>query len=130
MSELTRVKVINSGNDLIGTECYINDQKTECVRAVDFRAVVDEVPTFTFEVMGLPEIDMPGDIRFSFTPQTVAEAVKVLWNELLKHNDVYDGFLASIRSAIKELPEDKAIWADELAEMILKRVIGEDKHET
>lgn len=130
MRELTRVKVINPGNDLLGTECYINGQKMECVRSVDFRAAIDEVPTFTFEAMGLPEFDMPGDIRFSFTPQTVAEAVKVLRNELLKHSDVYDGFLASIRSAIKELPEDKAIWADELAEMILKRVIGEDKHET
>ena len=31
-------------------------------------------------------------------PENVTEAVKILRNELLKHEDLYDGFTASITS--------------------------------
>lgn len=78
MSELPRVKVVNPKDSWIGTEYYINGQKIERVRAVDFRVAVDEVPTFTFETIGAPDIDMPGDIQFSFTPQTIDEARKII----------------------------------------------------
>lgn len=84
----------------------------------------------------LIKCDMPGDIRFSFTPETVREATKVLRNELLKHGDLYDGFLASMRSVV-----DDKFWNsrstvgymrdigqedfDEVAELMLKRLIGD-----
>lgn len=214
MSELSRVKVVNQGDSWQGTELYINDNKIECVKSVDFRVAVDEVPTFTFETDGAPEIDMPGDIQFSFTPQTIEEARKViehemknkhrvdlemkngcvsayidgeripicekiepdnkecdehiqemefipnenalfsqyvqadlsrytrfamivLRNELLKHGDLYNGFLASMRSAIDDKFWDSRSTVrpmcdiggedfDEAAELMLKRVIGED----
>lgn len=214
MSELPRVKVVNPGDSWIGTEYYINDKKIDRVKAVDFRVAVDEVPTFTFETIGSPDIDMPGDIRFSFTPQTIEEARKiiehetknkhridlkihskgvssyidgeyvpaceriepdnkesieqiekmefipnkdvlhyilddiqtdlskytrfamiVLRNELLKHGDLYNGFLASMRSALEDLDFDKRasggldIPPDDYEEMpkkILKRLIGEE----
>lgn len=214
MSELPRVKVVNPGEGWLGTEYYINDQKIERVKAVDFRVAVDEVPTFTFETMGVPDIDMSGNIRFSFTPQTIEEARKiiehetknqhrvdlemhhngispyidgesilacerieldneesveqiekmkfipnenilfskdvqadlsqytrfamiVLRNELLKHGDFYDGFLASMRSAIDDKFWDSRTYNgymcdigdedfDEAAELMLKRIIGEE----
>lgn len=137
MSELQRVKVVNHGDDWLGTEYYINSQKIQSVKAVDFRVAVDEVPTFIFETMGLPDIDMPGDIQFSFTPQTVVEAVQVLRNELLKHGDLYDGFLASMRSAINnEFWDSRGTVGgmydigqedfDEAAELMLERFIGEE----
>lgn len=56
-------------------------------------------------------------------------------DELLKHGDVYDGFLASIRSALKDLDREKReigglemSYSDylEIAEKILKRIIGEE----
>ncbi|MDO5540602.1 MAG: hypothetical protein Q4F83_11125 [Eubacteriales bacterium] len=125
MSNLPRVKVVNPGDDWLGTEYYINDQKIERVRAVDFRVAVDEVPIFVFETMGLPDIDMPGDIRFTFTPQTVTEAVKVLRNELLKHGDLYDGFLASIKLALNEA---KSYTSEHnLAAAALDRIIGDEQ---
>lgn len=208
MNELPRVKVINPGDNWLGTEYYINEKKIPNVKAVDFRVAVDEVPTFTFETIGLPEIDMPGDIQFSFTPQTIEEAKKiiehgmknkhrvdlesqkgcvaayidgehipacekieldnkecmefipneevlfsqyvqadlsrytrfamiVLRNELLKHGDLYNGFLASMRSAIDDKFWDSRSTVgpmcdiggedfDEAAELMLKRVIGEE----
>lgn len=139
MSDLPRVKVVNPGEGYLGTKCYINDREIHRVRAVDFRVAVDEVPTFTFETMGAPDIDMPGDICFSFTPQTVTEAVVVLRNELLKHGDLYDGFLASMRSAIQDAEKwHKNDWLEtsydqkkenleRLAECMLKRLIGQEQ---
>lgn len=138
MGDLPRVKVVNPGDGWFGTEYYINDQKIERVKAVDFRAAVDEVPTFTFETMGAPDIDMPGDIRFSFTPQTVTEAIVVLRNELLKHDELFEGFLASIKSGILEgagvnspaptmdLAYDAENSVSYTAEHILKCLIGEE----
>lgn len=137
MSDLPRVKVVNPGDNWLGTEYYINSQKIQSVKSVDFRVAVDEVPTFIFETMGLPDIDMPGNVKFSFTPQTVAEAVQVLRNELLKHGDLYDGFLASMRSAINNEFWDSRgtvggmydVGQEDLevaAELMLKRLIGEE----
>lgn len=136
MSELPRVKVVNPGDDWLGTEYYINNQKIERVKSIDFRVAVDEMPTFTFETMGLPDIDMPGDIWFSFTTKTITEAVKVLRNELLKHGTLYAGFWKSIESAVKEntkLYGDgyNEIMLDGISEFdfagkILDRIIGEE----
>lgn len=138
MSDLPRVNVINLGGDWLRTGIYINNQKINYIKAVDFHVAMDEVPKFTFETIGVPDIDMTGDIRFSFMPKTVTEAVTVLRNELLKHGDLYDGFLTSMRSAI----EDAEKWhmndwletnydkrkedLDRLAECMLKRIAGEE----
>ena len=62
-------------------------------------------------------------------------AIIILQNELLKHGDLYNGFLASIKSALKKLDHKKRacggldISADEyteISENILKFIIGEE----
>lgn len=122
-----RVKVINPKDTWLGTECYIDDKKILGVDSVDFSVSVNEIPKFEFEMMGIPEIDMSGEVQFSFTPNTVDEAVKVLRNELLKKGDIYKGFLSSMESAVREqqltLPYRAPRW---IAEDILKRIIGEE----
>lgn len=97
-----RVKVVNPTEDWLGTEYYIGDKKIEHVKSVDFRVAVDEVPHFTFETMGLPDIDMGGDIRFRFTPETVQQAAMVLRNELLTKGTLYNCFLESMLSALDD----------------------------
>lgn len=125
-NSLPRVKVVNPNDGWFGTEYYINGQEIDRVQSVDFRVAVDELPIFTFEMMGWPDIDMYGDIRFSFAPETVTEAVKVLRNELLKHGDIYNGFKASVLSAIEDTNKSPNGMTDsELAEHIVKRIIGE-----
>lgn len=99
---IPRVKVINPNENWMGTEYYIGNKKIEHVKSVDFRVAVDEFPQFTFETMGLPDIDMSGDIRFKFTPETVQQAVIVLRNELLTKGTLYNGFLESMLSALDE----------------------------
>ena len=132
---IPRVKVVNPNESWHGTEYYIGRNKVNNVRSVDFRVAVDEVPQFTFETHGLPDIDMAGDVQFSFTPETVQQAAVVLRNELLKHGVLYDSFLASMRSAIDDdfwntrdmCGNDLDIGMDdfnEAAELMLNRLIG------
>ena len=132
---LPRVKVVNPNESWRGTECCIDGNKIQNVRSVDFRVAVDEVPQFTFETLGFPEIDMQGDVQFSFTPETVQQAAVVLRNELSKRGDLYDVFLASMRSAIDDnfrngnetcgdaLDIGQTDF-DEAAELMLNRLIG------
>lgn len=135
-----RVKVVNPNESWMGTEYYIDGKKINNVRSVDFRVAVDEVPQFTFETMGLPDIDMDGDIRFRFTPQTVQQAVVVLRNELISNRDLRSTFLKSMLSAL-----DDDFWNSrettgnqldigyddfrEAAELMLNRLIGIEKEE-
>lgn len=70
---------------------------------------------------------MPADVK-NFAPESVMQAAYILRNELLKHNGLYDGFLASIESSVREqklcgLPFQPE---HEIAEKILKRIVGED----
>ncbi len=104
-NSIPRVKVVNPNENWMGTECYIDGKKIKNVKSVDFRVAVDEIPHFTFETMGLPDIDMSGDIRFKFTPETVQQAVIVLRNELLTKGTLYNCFLESMLSAL-----DKKFW--------------------
>lgn len=132
---MQRVKVVNPNESWLGTEYYIDGKKIPNVRSVDFRVAVDEVPQFTFETLGLPEVDMPGTVQFSFTPETVQQAVFVLRNELSKRGSLYDSFLASMRSAIDDdfwntrdmCGNELDIGEDdfnEAAELMLNRLIG------
>lgn len=100
-----RVKVVNPNEGWMGTEYYIDGKKIERVKSVDFRVAVDEVPQFTFETMGLPDIDMSGDIRFKLTPETVQQASVVLRNELMTRGGLYHIFLGSMLSAL-----DDSFW--------------------
>lgn len=99
---IPRVKVVNPNEGWMGTEYYIDGKKIENVKSVDFRVAVDEVPHFTFETMGLPDIDMSGDIRFKFTPKTVQQASAVLRNELMTRGRLYHIFLESMLSALDD----------------------------
>lgn len=124
--ELPRVRVVNPNEGWLGTEYYIEGKKIDKVKRIDFSVGVDEMPTFVFESMGIPDIDMPGRVIFDCKPESVTESVEILRNELLKHEDLYDGFTASIASALKDhwccgLPFDPE---EDVAKKILDYVIG------
>lgn len=137
-NQIPRVKVINPTEGWLGTEYYIDGKKIKNVKSVDFRVAVDEIPHFTFETIDLPDIDMSGDIRFKFTPETVQQAVIVLRNELLTKGTLYNGFLESMLSAL-----DEKFWDsrdrngydldlgeedfEEAAVLMLNRLIGIEK---
>lgn len=121
---MQRVKVVNPNESWHGTEYCIDGKKIPNVRSVDFRVAVDEVPHFTFETLGLPDIDMPGDVQFSFTPETVQQAAVVLQNEFKKNSEIMDALIESIESSINDAPEE--IWKHDLAILIAKRIVGSE----
>ena len=136
--EMQRVKVVNPTESWRGTECYIDDKKIKKVKSVDFRVAVDEVPQFTFETMGLPDIDMSGDIRFRFIPETVQQASIVLRNELIANKDLRGTFLTSMLSALDDdFWNSREAACDQLdigyddfkeaAALMLNRLIGIEK---
>jgi len=51
-------------------------------------------------------------------------ACQIIRDELLKHEDFYKTFVASVQSAIHEVPEE--CWSNELAEKIVNRISGEE----
>mgnify|MGYP001038834716 CR=1 FL=1 len=85
MSELPRVRVVNPNDGWLGTECYIDEKKIDRVKRIDFSIGVEKVPTFVFETTGIPDIDMLGEIQFSFAPKTIEEAKKIIEHESRKH---------------------------------------------
>lgn len=49
---------------------------------------------------------------------------QIIKDELLKHGEFYEAFLASVQSAIRDAP--KECWSNELAGKIVKRISGEE----
>lgn len=117
---------IQSIDNTIFSMVFLGDKKLERVREVTFNQSVEMVPCFTFETIGLPDIEIDNaDIRFRFTPKTIEEAVKVLIHSFDTDKTLYDAFVASIESAIYD---DGTVYdiSDQhrLAAVIADRIIG------
>lgn len=120
-----RIRVVNTNGGWLGTEYYINGQKINGVKSVDFRVAVDEVPIFQFETMGLPDIDMGGKVLFSFTPEIVQEAAIVLRDEFMHNLESRQALIASIESVLHEECSEYLLHG--LAEKIANRIVGSEK---
>lgn len=128
---LHRIQIINrTENDdqnlsWVGTQCFIDEMKIKATQGVDFHVAVDEVPTFTFKTVGMPDIDMQGQVLFSFTPKTVEVAAKVLQHEFKTNPESHKALVESIESALREMPANGETWSSDLAESIANRIIGD-----
>lgn len=114
-----------------GTKCLIDGKTIPRVKSVDFHVAVDEVPTFSLELMAEPDIQMEALAQISFTSQSITDAVSVLRHELLQHGEIYHGFKASLKTAIEKyctcgLPFEPE---EETAGKILDFMIGEEQRE-
>lgn len=112
-----------------GTKCLIDGKTIPRVKSVDFHVAVDEVPTFSLELMAKPDIQMEALAQISFTSQSITDAISVLRHELLQHGEIYHGFKASLKSALERynycgLPFEPE---DDVARKILDFMIGEEK---
>lgn len=122
-----KVKIINEHEELITTHIYIDDTEVHGVKSLEyFKAAVDEVPCFKFEVVGMPEEIEIGqaNIQFQFTPQTITEALNVIQHTLLTDEFSYTSLIASICSALKEADPNDSIKT--VAKSIADRIIGEE----
>ena len=106
---------------------FKDGKKIERVRAINFDISAGEIPIVLVEIAGGCNFEGMADIYFDYSPYTVKEACKILRDELLKNVELYNGFVSSIQTAIEEAPN--YIKNRELAERILKRIIGEEPNE-
>lgn len=109
---------------------FIDGKQIEKITHLDFQVNPLEIPSVTLNIERMSGIDFEGqaEVNFLNTPLTVQDAFQILREELLKHDNLYNGFLSSIESSLKEqkvtgLPFQPE---SEIAEKILKRIIGEE----
>ena len=120
---MKRVEIKNPNESWIGTKCIIDGKIIPNVRSVDFHVGVEEVPEFTFNTIGIPDIDVMGRVVFAPSPTNLQEACKIIAHELQEHGELYDAFVSSVESAIEESPS--GTYCSELADRIVKRISGE-----
>lgn len=85
--KMSVVKIVNlNPYDWMGTQYFIDEHKVPRVKSVDFHVSVDEVPTFNFEMMGRPDIEMECLAQISVSSQSITDAISVLRHELLQRN--------------------------------------------
>lgn len=119
------VKIQSTENET--AKIFVGGAELKRVISVEFSQSVDTVPTFKFETMGLPDIEIGNtDIRFRFTPETVVDSAKVLRHSLLTDKELYNALVASIESAIKEIPPD-GTWLHDAAVAVADRIIGREE---
>ena len=119
---MQRVKIVNPDDGSLRTECYIGGQKLNRVKSAGFRISAGEVPIFTFETVGLPDIDMDGDIQFRFTPDTEKDAYIVLKKVFTENPSIYKDLVDLIADVMHNIPEES--WSYDVAKMIADRIFG------
>ena len=109
---------------------FIDGKQIEKITHLDFQVNPMEFPSVTLNIERMSGIDFEGqaEVNFLKDPFTVQEACKILRDELLKHGDLYNGFISSIESALKEQKVTGLPFQPEsdIADKILKRIIGEE----
>lgn len=105
---------------------FIDGKQIEKITHLDFQVNPMEFPSVALNIEQMSGIDFEGqaEVNFLKDPFTVQNACKILRDEIMKHGDLYRAFSASIYSALKDISEDTEI--DEMPEIILSRMIGED----
>lgn len=103
---------------------FVDGKQIKRITRLDFEINPCEVPVLTIETIGGVDFEGQAEVNFLKDPFTVQNACKILRDEIMKHEDLYRAFSASIYSALKDISEDTEI--DEMPEIILSRMIGED----
>lgn len=125
---LANVKIEQDKQNEMIHRVFVNGEKLKRVNHIDLNIDVDEAPQVNVGIVGGCDFEGMADVHFYYSPYTVKEACKILLEELMKHGDLYSGFISSIESSLKEqkvtgLPFQPE---SEIAEKILKRIIGEE----
>lgn len=115
----------------------IDGKQIDKITHLDFQVNPLEIPSVTLNIERMSGIDFEGqaEVNFLKDPFTVQNACKILRDEILNHGDLYNGFVESILSVLKENSRyigdgETEIIAEygenQLADEILKRIIGEN----
>lgn len=122
---MSKVSVKNDSYSQYGTKIEIDGEPLNKVKSVDFHVSTEEIPCFTIETIGMPDIEIQGRCDFRFSVDTIQQACKVLCQTLKTNDEFYTAFVASIESALRE---STIVWEEweytETAKKIANRIIG------
>lgn len=123
---LAKVKIEQDKENKHIHRVFVDGKQIEKITHLGFEVNPQEFPSVTLNIEQLSGVDFEGqaEVNFLNNPFTVQNACKILREELLKHDDLYRAFSASIYSGLKDISED--VELDEMPEIILKRIIGEE----
>lgn len=112
-------------NDNFNSTITVDDKEMKYVTALDLHMDTQSVPELTLQMMVMPEASLYSAVYIEYTPNSLQEASKMLIQEIENNPSMRSGIIFSIVSALNDynlpfMPED------ELADHILKRVIGEE----
>lgn len=117
---------IQSIDNTIATRVFIGQNHIKDVTSVSFEQSAGELPVFTFETRDYPDIEIENaEILFRFAPETIENAAKVLIHSFDTDKNLYDAFVASIESALKEIPAGTGMY--DMAEAVADRIIGKEE---
>lgn len=109
---------------------FVDGKQIEKITHLGFEVNPLEIPSVTLNIEQISGVDFEGqaEVNFLNDPYAVQNACKILQEELLKHGDLYSGFLSSIESSLKEQKVTGLPFQPEsdIADKILKRIIGEE----
>lgn len=101
--------------------------------SADIHLCACEAPRITFECINPETMLYEVEHNVGKHDELITAAIAILRAELLKHSDIYNGFLACINSAIKEKVDSSQLWlydifidTEDWAESVLERIIGEE----
>lgn len=126
---MAKVSVKNISEEITsyGTIVEIDGKIIPKVCSIDFHVSKDEIPCFTIETIGVPDIEMGCRCDFRFDVETVKQACEVLKREFRTNRDFYDAFVASIESTLRESMLILKEWeCEETAKKIADRIIGNE----
>lgn len=105
---------------------FVDGKQIEKITHLDFQIDPLDIPHVELNLEIMSGIDFEGqaEVNFLKTPFTIENACEVLRKELLKHDDLYQAFIASIYSVLKNIPTNASNF--EVSEIIMKRILGEE----
>lgn len=105
---------------------FVDGKQIEKITHLDFQIDPLDIPHVELNLEIMSGIDFEGqaEVIFLKTPFTIENACEVLRKELLKHDDLYQAFIASIYSVLKNIPTNASNF--EVSEIIMKRILGEE----
>ena len=125
---LANVTIEQDKRDNITHKVIVNGREIQRVNHIDFNLDVSEVPQVNVEIAGGFDFEGMADIHVDYSPYTVKESCKILRDELLKHGDLYNAFVASINSVLMDgIQCEPPNLMEQKAKQIMDRLIGDEK---
>ena len=83
---------------------FVDGKQIEKITHLDFQVNPMEIPSVTLNIEQLSGVDFEGqaEVNFLNNPFNVQNACKILREELLQHEDLYNGFVASIEIGLPQ----------------------------